>query len=211
MLDLKFIRDNLELVKEAVKNKRERVDLDRLIHLDEQRREMLKQVEALKHQRNVVSQQIGQLKKQGKDANEPIARMQEVADKIKLHDEAIKTIATEMREIQVWVPNIPHVSAPIGKSEKDNVEIRRWGELPHFEFQPKPHWAIAEKLHIIDFARGSKVAGSFFVSYQGVGAKLQRALINFMLDLHINKHGFMEVYPPFIVNRSSMFATGQLP
>ncbi|MFQ5823198.1 MAG: serine--tRNA ligase [bacterium] len=211
MLDLKFIRENLDLVKEAVKNKQEKVDLDRLTNLDSQRREVLKKVEELKHQRNVASQQIGQLKRQGKDANEQIARMKAVGDKIKELDEEIKTIENDMRELQIWIPNIPHTSVPVGRSEKDNVEVKRWGQTPEMDYQPKPHWEVAEHLGLVDFIRGSKVAGSFFVNFSGVGAKLERSLINYMLDLHVDEHGYIEVFPPFMVNRSSMFTAGQLP
>lgn len=211
MLDLKYIRENLPLVKEAVRKKQETVDLDRLVNLDQQRRDLLKKVEDLKHERNVASQQIAQLKKQGKDPNEEIAKMKTVGERIKALDEQTKSVQSEMREIQIWIPNIPHDSVPVGKSEKDNVEVKRWGQPPEMDFQPKPHWEVADQLGIVDFARGSKVAGSFFVNYTGIGAKLERALINFMLDLHITDHGYTEVSPPFMVNRSSMFSTGQLP
>ncbi|MFQ5865957.1 MAG: serine--tRNA ligase [bacterium] len=211
MLDLKYIRENLPLVKEAVRKKQETVDLDRLVNLDQQRRDLLKKVEDLKHERNVASQQIAQLKKQGKDPNEEIAKMKTVGERIKALDEQTKSVQSEMRRIQIWIPNIPHDSVPVGKSEKDNVEVKRWGQPPEMDFQPKPHWEVADQLGIVDFARGSKVAGSFFVNYTGIGAKLERALINFMLDLHITDHGYTEVSPPFMVNRSSMFSTGQLP
>ncbi|NIR50716.1 serine--tRNA ligase [candidate division KSB1 bacterium] len=211
MLDLKFIRENLELVKEATNNKQEKVDLDQLIKLDGQRRDLLREVEGLKHQRNVESQKIGELKKKGQNPSEPIKRMQEVADNIKQLDEEIRTVETKIRDIQIWIPNIPHPDAPVGTSEKDNVEIKRWGKSPEMDFQPKPHWEVAEQLGIVEFGRGSKVAGAFFVNYSGIGAKLERALINFMLDFHIHEHGYHEVSPPFIVNRESMYTTGQLP
>jgi seryl-tRNA synthetase len=211
MLDLKFVRDNADLVKQAAQNKNQKVDIDKLIELDSRRREIIQKAEDLKNQRNVASQEIGQLKKQGKDASEPISRMQKVADTIKTLDEDLKAIESEIYEIQIWIPNLPHESVPVGKTPNDNVEVSRWGEIPKIDFQPKTHWEVAEKLGIVDFARGSKVAGSFFVIYNGVGAKLERALINFMLDLHTTKHGYTEVSPPFLVNRASMFATGQLP
>lgn len=211
MLDLKFIRENVDLVKQAAQNKNQKVDIDQLIALDARRREIIQKVEDLKNQRNVASQEIGRLKKEGKDASAQIAKMQEVADTIKQLDEELKAVESEIYQIQIWIPNIPHRSVPVGKTPNDNIEVKRWGHLPEMDFQPKPHWEVAEKLGLVDFARGSKVAGSFFVSYTGAGAKLERALINFMLDLHINKHGYTEVSPPFIVNRASMFATGQLP
>lgn len=211
MLDLRFIRENLELVKEGAKNKGEKVDLDRLISLDSKRREILQEVEQLKNQRNTSSQRIGRLKKEGKSADTEIAEMQKVSDTIKEMDTELRIIESEIKEIQSWVPNPPHPSVPIGQNEGDNVEIKKWGTLPEMEFDPKPHWEIAENLDIIDFARGSKISGAFFVSYRGLGAKLERALINFMIDFHVEKHGYLEVFPPFVVNRETMFATGQLP
>ncbi len=167
MLDLKFIRENLDLVKEGVKNKREKVDLDRLISLDSKRREILQEVEQLKNQRNTNSQLIAQLKKEGKSADAEITEMQKVGDKIKEMDAELRALENEIKEIQSWVPNPPHSSVPIGQSEEDNVEIKKWGTPPELNFTPKPHWEIAENLGIIDFARGSKISGSFFVSYQG--------------------------------------------
>lgn len=211
MLDLKFIRENLDLVKQAVVNKREKVDLDKLVDLDAKRRELLQEAEKLKQERNTVSQEIGKLKKAGEPAEAQIAQMQKVADRIKVLDGEIRTLEADLTEIQAWIPNIPHSSAPVGKGEQDNIEVKTWGERRQFDFIARPHWEIAEKLDIIDFARGAKVAGSFFVNYRGAGAKLERALINFMLDLHIEKHGYQEVSPPFIVNRATMFSTGQLP
>ncbi|MFQ5605977.1 MAG: serine--tRNA ligase [bacterium] len=211
MLDLKFIRENLELVKTAVKNKREKVDVDKLVELDSQRRQALQEVEAQKRQRNLSSQQIAQLKRQGQDAQVEIASMQKVGEQIKVLDEKIKKLESEIQEIQSWIPNIPHATAPVGASENDNVEIKKWGSPPATDFTRKPHWEIAEQLGLIDFSQGSKVTGSNFINYQGMGAKLQRALINFMLDLHIEKHGYQEMSPPFIVNRASMFTTGQIP
>ncbi|MFQ6116594.1 MAG: serine--tRNA ligase [bacterium] len=201
MLDFKYIR----------KNKQEKVDLDRLVILDTHRRDILKEVEELKHQRNLASQEIGRLKREGKEAKKEIARMQIVGENIKKLDDEVKAIGSELQEIQSQIPNIPHPTVPVGTSEKDNVEVKRWGQPPEMDFQPKPHWEVAEQLGIVDFARGSKIAGSFFINYTGLGAKLERALINFMLDLHINKHGYVEVSPPFLVNRSAMFNTGQLP
>ena len=211
MLDLKFIRANLDLVKEGVKNKREKVDLDRLISLDSKRRKILQEVEQLKNQRNTSSQLIAKQKKEGKSADAEIAEMKKVGDKIKEMDTELRTFDSEIKEIQSWVPNLPHSSVPIGQSEEDNIEIKKWGPLPELNFKQKPHWEIAEDLGIIDFARGSKISGSFFVSYRGLGAKLERALINYMIDFHVEKHGYLEVLPPFLVNRASMFATGQIP
>ncbi len=211
MLDLKFIRENLEVVKQAIVNKREKVDLDKLVALDLQRRDLLQEVEKLKQERNRVSQEIGKLKKAGEVADQQIAEMGTVANRVKDLDIEVRRVEAEIRDIQVWIPNIPHESTPIGTTEDDNKGIRTWGEPTEMDFKPKPHWEIGENLGIIDLARGAKVSGSGFVTYTGLGARLERALINWMLDLHTEKHGYREISPPFIVNRESMFATGQLP
>lgn len=211
MLDLKFIRENTDLVKQAVQNKREEVDIDKLIALDSQWRELLQKVEKLKQERNTASQAIAKLKKEGKSADADIANMQQVANEIKNLDSEVKEVESAAEEVQQWIPNMPHPSTPVGVGEQDNVEVKKWGRLPEMDFQLKPHWELAENLGIIDFARGAKVSGAFFVNYVGLGAKLERSLINFMLDLHVEKHGYTEVFPPFLVNRTSMFATGQLP
>ena len=211
MLDLKFIRENTNLVKQAVQNKREKVDIDKLIALDSQRRELLQKVEKLKQERNTASQAIAKQKKEGKSADADIANMQQVSNEIKNLDNQVKEVESAAEEVQQWIPNMPHPSTPVGVGEQDNVEVKKWGRLPEMDFQLKPHWELAENLGIIDFARGAKVSGAFFVNYVGLGAKLERSLINFMLDLHVEKHGYTEVFPPFLVNRTTMFATGQLP
>jgi len=211
MLDMKFIRNNVEKVKRAIELKNDYADVDKLLELDGEKRKLLTRAEELKHQRNRVSEQIGMMKKQQQDASRLIAEMKDVAAQIKGLDEQIKALDAQIRDILIRIPNIPHESVPEGKDETANVEVRRWGELPPRDFKPKPHWELGERLGIIDFAGGSRVAGSFFINYKGAGARLQRALINFMLDLHIKKHGYTEVYPPFVVNRESMFGTGQLP
>ncbi|NOZ56559.1 MAG: serine--tRNA ligase [Calditrichaeota bacterium] len=211
MLDLKFIRENPDLVRRAIESKREKADLDRLLELDERRRQLLAEVESLKHQRNVVSQQIAAKKKAGEDASEAIREMQGVAERIKALDDELKKIEKAIYEIQIWIPNVPHPSVPEGVDENDNVEVRRWGEIPEMDFEPRPHWEIAERLGLVDFARGSKISGSFFVSFRGAGARLERALINFMIDLHVKKHGYTEIWPPAVVRRETMFGTGQLP
>ncbi len=211
MFDLKFIRENFDLIQKAVEQKREKVDLSQFRPLDEERRKLLAEVEQLKAYRNRVSQEIAELKKQKQPADDKIAEMREIGAKIKAMDERVKEIEGQLYDIQIRIPNIPHPSVPVGTSEEDNVEIKRWGEIPTFDFEPKPHWELGENLKLIDFAGGAKVAGSFFVNFTGLGAKLVRALINFMLDLHIEKHGYTEVFPPFLVNRQTMFGTGQLP
>ncbi|HFE52123.1 MAG TPA: serine--tRNA ligase [Bacteroidetes bacterium] len=211
MLDLKFIRENPDLVRWAIRSKREKADLDRLLELDEQRRKLLAEVEALKHKRNVVSQEIAAKKKAGEDASDVIREMQGVAERIKALDDQLKAVEKAIYEIQIWIPNVPHSSVPEGADERDNVEVRRWGEIPEMDFEPRPHWEIAERLGLVDFARGSKISGSFFVSFRGAGARLERALINFMIDLHVQKHGYTEIWPPAVVRRETMFGTGQLP
>lgn len=210
MLDLKFIRENRDLVRQAIKNKGESADVDKLLALDIQKREILGQVEELKHKRNIVSKQIGAAKKKGAESKGPIEEMQKVAAQIKLLDDKIALIQEQIKEIQIWIPNIPHSSVPVG-DKSANQEIKFWGEKPDFDFEPLPHWELGEKLGIIEFNRSSKLSGSNFVSFTGLGAALERALINFMLDLHVKKHGFVEISPPFIVRREIMFGTGQLP
>jgi len=211
MLDIKFIRNNVEKVKKAIKLKNDYADIDKLLELDADKREILTEVEKLKHQRNRVSEEIGRMKKQQQDASRLIVEMKDVSARIKQLDDQVKIYDQQIYDILIQIPNIPHPSVPEGKDETANAEIRQWGELPPKDYKPKPHWEIGEKFDIIDFAGGSRVAGSFFINYKGLGARLQRALINFMLDLHIKKHRYTEVYPPFIVNRDSMFGTGQLP
>ena len=211
MLDLKFIRNNVEKVKRAIELKNDYADVDKLIEFDVEKRKILIEVEALKRQRNTVSEEIGKMKKQNQDASEVITKMRNVSDKIKELDEQIKKLDEQIYEIHIRIPNIPHSTVPEGNDESANIEVKKWGELPEMDFQPLPHWEIGEKLGIIDLAGGSKISGSFFINYLGLGARLQRALIAFMLDLHIKKHGYTEVYPPYIVNRESMFGTGQLP
>ena len=211
MLDIKFIRNNVEQVKKAIELKNDFADVDKLLELDAQKRKSLTEVEELKHQRNKSSQQIAMMKKQNQDASKFIAEMKDVSARIKKIDEQVKEYDQQIYEILIHIPNIPHPSVPEGKDETANVEIRRWGELVPKDFKAKPHWEIGENLDIIDFAGGSKVAGASFINYKALGARLQRALIAFMLDLHIQKHGYTEVYPPFLANRDSMFSTGQLP
>ncbi len=211
MLDLKFIRQNPDLIKQAIKNKNEKADIDKLLSIDEKRRSLLQEVDELKATRNRVSKEIGALRKTGQDAQTAIKEMQEVGDKITSFDEKIRTIESELHDLLVWIPNIPYADAPVGQSEADNVEIKKWGTPVEHDFQPKPHWEIAENLDIVDFSRGAKISGSSFVSYKGLGAKLERALINFMLELHTGQHGYTEIFPPFIVTRETMYSTGQLP
>ncbi|MCA9733051.1 MAG: serine--tRNA ligase [Deferribacteres bacterium] len=211
MLDLKFIRDNFDKVQEAVTNRRDSIDLSQFTSLDAERREYLADVETLKAQRNRVSQEIAQIKKEKGDAEAKILEMRDVGTQIKELDEKIRQVEDALYQIQTRIPNIPHKSTPVGSSEADNKVEKSWGEIRTFDFEAKPHWEIAENLGLIDFEGGARVAGSSFVTFTGRGAKLARALINFMIDLHVEKHGYTEVSPPFVVNRQTMFGTGQLP
>ncbi|MCI0693555.1 serine--tRNA ligase [candidate division KSB1 bacterium] len=211
MLDLKFIRENFAKVEEGARKKGAAIDLSPFPILEEKRRELLKQAEELKALRNRVSEEIGQAKKKGGDASVKIAEMKAAGERIKALDDELKAVEDQLYQLQIRIPNLPHESVPVGKSAEDNVVVKSWGEILKFEYAPKPHWELNEKLGIIDFEGGAKIAGSFFVNFKGKGAKLARALINFMLDLHVEKHGYTEVFPPIIVNRQAMFGTGQLP
>lgn len=211
MLDLKFMRENREKVEEMLKNRGSDLTLDEFVKLDKERREILSEVEALKNKRNNESAEIAKLKKEKKDASELIKAMGEVSAKIKELDEKLAELDEKIRYIQMTIPNKLSDTTPIGKSEDDNVEIRRWGTPRKFDFEPKPHWEIGEKLGILDFERGAKLSGSRFVLYRGGAARVERALINFMLDLHTEKHGYTEHITPFMVNREICEGTGQLP
>ncbi len=211
MLDLKFVRNNPQVIEEALTRRDSAVSLEEFLELDEQRRENLFVVEQMKNRRNVVSEEIGRLKKAGKAPRDMILEMRELSRQIKDKDEAIKNIEVKLQDILLNIPNIPHDSVPVGVSEADNPVVRTWGQPREFNFEPKPHWDLGESLDIIDFERGGKVSGARFSFYKGYGARLERAVINFMMDLHANKHGYTEIFPPFIVNRDSMTGTGQLP
>jgi seryl-tRNA synthetase len=211
MLDLKFVRSNPELVKEALEKRGAGLSLEPFLELERKRREKLVVVEQLKNKRNVVSEEIGRRKKAGEDAEEMVQEMRQVSARIKELDEEIRDLEEQIQVTLLNIPNIPHESVPVGKDAADNVEMRRWGEPRPFDFPPRAHWELGENLDIIDFERGAKVAGARFSFYKGAGARLERAVINFMLDLHTREHGYMEVFPPFIVNGDSMIGTGQLP
>jgi seryl-tRNA synthetase len=211
MLDIKFVRENPQIVKEAMEKRGAKVSLDEFLNLDEDRRKKLSEVEQLKNKRNTVSKEIGLLKREGKDAQHLVEEMGQVGDKIKVLDEEVKQIDEKLNEIIMGIPNIPHESLPIGPDDSFNREERKWGEPRKFTFEPQAHWDLGEKLDILDFERGAKVTGARFTFYKGLGARLERAVINFMLDVHITDHGYVEVFPPFMVNRNSMIGTGQLP
>ncbi len=211
MLDLKFIRENPELVKKGIEAKGEMGDVERLLELDRRRREIIQHVEDLKKQRNENSKAVARLKKEGQDASHIIESTRQISEKIKSLDEELKEVEDALHQELIRIPNLPHESTPIGKDASENVEVQRWGEIPEFDFEPLDHLQLGERLDILDFKRGGKVTGSGFPVYKGDGARLERALINFMLDLHIEKHGYTEIFPPFLANRESMFGTGQLP
>ncbi|MGG3019757.1 serine--tRNA ligase [Geobacillus stearothermophilus] len=212
MLDVKILRAQFEEVKEKLMQRGgDLANIDRFEQLDKERRRLIAEVEELKSKRNDVSQQIAALKREKKDAEPLIVQMREVGDRIKQMDEHIRQLEEELNALLLSIPNIPHESVPVGQSEEDNVEVRRWGEPRSFSFEPKPHWDIADQLGLLDFERAAKVTGSRFVFYKGLGARLERALINFMLDIHLDEFGYEEVLPPYLVNRASMIGTGQLP
>lgn len=212
MLDRRLLRKNFAEIKQKLQKRGEDLsELENFGALDTRRREIIAEVEQLKAKRNETSKQISLLKREKQDASELIAEMQEVGKQIKALDTELDEIDEKLDQIMLAIPNIPHESVPIGEDEDDNEEIRRWGEIPSFSFEPKAHWDIATDLGILDFERAAKVAGSRFVFYKGLGSRLERALINFMMDLHVDEHGYEEMLPPYLVNRTSMTGTGQLP
>jgi seryl-tRNA synthetase len=212
MLDLKYLRANFDVVKEKLQYRGEDLtDFGKFEDLDLKRRELIVESEQLKSKRNEVTQQVAALKREKKNADHLIIEMREVGDRIKALDDELRGVEETLDLLLLSIPNIPHESVPIGESEDDNVEIRKWGQIREFGFEPKPHWDVAGALDILDFERAGKVTGSRFVFYKGLGARLERALFNFMLDLHVDEHGYTEVLPPYMVNRASMTGTGQLP
>jgi seryl-tRNA synthetase len=211
MLDSKFIRQNLELVRESLRKRGQEYDLRPFLECDSRRRAILLEVEELKHERNTVSGLIAQMNSKHKPPSKLIARMRAVSQKIKALDEELSKHEKTLDAILMDLPNPPHSSVPTGKNEEDNVVIRKVGEPRVFDFEPLPHWEIGENLGILDFDRAAKITGARFALYVGMGARLERALINFMLDVHTMEHGYLEVLPPFMTNRASTTATGQLP
>jgi len=211
MLDLRFVRKNIDLIREALAKRGSDLDVNVFLALDEKRRAILAELEQLNAQRNQLAAEISRRKKAKEDASEVIAEVKKLSERIKVLDEELEDIQAQIQDWLIRLPNIPHPSVPVGKDESENQVIKTWGEKPSFSFTPKPHWEIGEKLGILDFKRAAKITGSRFVVYKGLGAALERALINFMLDLHIKEHGYTEIFPPFIVNEDSLFGTGQLP
>jgi seryl-tRNA synthetase len=211
MLDIRFIRDNVEKVEQALKNRGTALDLQEFVTLEKQRRELLAETEALKNKRNTVSQEISKLKKAKENADDLVAEMRQVGDQIGELDAKVKEVETGLNNIVMSIPNIPHESVVVGKDDTFNKEMRRWGEPKKFASQPLAHWDIGENLGLLDFERGGKVTGARFTFYRGLGSRLERSLVNFMLDLHTKEHGYTEFFPPFIANKDSMTGTGQLP
>ena len=211
MLEIKFVIQNLSLVQEVLSLRGETADLKSLASCDVKRREILLEIEALRHQRNKVSEQIAIMKKEGEDTANFVNQMRKVSGRIKNLEKFLTEMEEKVKNILIGLPNIPHASVPAGKNSSDNKTVRIFGKCPDFGFEPKPHWSLGESLGIFDFDRASRITGARFPLYFGAGARLERALINFMLDIHTTEHGYKEILPPFIVNRQSMTNTGQLP
>lgn len=211
MIDIKLIRENFEEVEKALANRKEDFDLNKFKDMDEKRRALLSEVEQLKSEQNKASKEIPIMKKEGKNTDSLMAEMKELSLKIKDLDLEVTEVEKQLNDFMLTIPNIPNASVPMGDTDEDNVEIRKWGEPTKFEFEPKPHWELGSDLGIIDSETAAKVSGSRFVFYKGSGARLERAITNFFLDTHTDNHGYTEVFPPFMVSRESMTGTGQLP
>ena len=211
MLDPKFVRENPDVVLAALRSRGLAVDIQDFLAADGTRRRVLSEVEQLKHRRNTLSEEVGQRKRQGQDANALIAETKELGDQIRKLDEEVRGYEQRIESILLSVPNVPHASVPVGRDSADNIEVRRWGEPRHFDFTPRPHWEIGEALGLLDFERAARMAQARFTVLTGLGARLERALINFMLDLQTKAHGYTEVFPPLLVNAAAMTGTGQLP
>lgn len=211
MLDIKFVREHLDDVRQMLKNRHNPLELDDFAELEKKRRELLQETESLKSQRNAVSKEISVMKKNKENADERIKEMREVGQKISALDDELKTIEEKLRDILLHIPNMPKDDVPIGKDDTENPEVRKWGTPKNFAYEPKAHWDIGSDLDILDADRAAKVTGARFTFYKGLGARLERACINFMMDLHANKHGYTEMLAPYIANKDSMIGTGQLP
>ena len=211
MLSLEFIRSNPERVKEAARLKKVDADVDEILRLDAQRRQLLHTVEELRSEHNAASRSIGPKKKAGEDLTETFELLRQLSERIKSIEAELKAVEERLEELLIWVPNCPAESAPKGTGPEDNVVRRTWGQRREFDFEPKPHWDLAKSLGVIDFERAAKLAGTGFALFTGAGARLERALINFMLELHTTEHGYTEVWPPALVTRPCMTGTGQLP
>jgi len=211
VLDIKRIRSNPEYVKEALRKRQGDYNIDKVLEIDKNRRNVITEMEKMKAKQNQVSKEIPKLKKEGKDVSDVLEEMRKLSDNIKELDNQVKELDNQLRDELLGIPNIPHESVAEGKSDEDNVEVRKWGEPTSFDFEPKAHWDLGVELNILDFERASKLTGARFSLFKGKGALLERALINYMIDLHVSQHGYTEMLPPFMVNRASMIGTGQLP
>ncbi len=211
MHDFSYFRNNLDAIAERLATRGLTLDLTQFRDLDSRRRSALTETESLRAQRNSESMEISKLKKAGADTTEQQAKVRAIGDRIGELEEAVKTLDEEFRSLMAGIPNLPHESVPVGKSSEDNVEVRRHGSAPVFDFAPKAHWDLGPELGILDFERAAKITGARFAVYWGLGARLERALINFMLDVHTREHGYTEVLPPFMINSASLYGTGQLP
>ncbi len=211
MLEIKFVRQNLEEIEKSLANRGETADLITFKDCDTRRKSILLEIENLRHRRNVVSEKIAAIKKNGEDAEDLVTEMREVGGRIKTLDLHLTENEEKINQILFGLPNLPHASVPIGKDSSENPVLKKTGTPPDFDFEPLPHWTLGENLKILDFETASKITGARFPLYLGAGAKLERALINFMLDIHTTEHGYKEILPPFMVNRDSMTNTGQLP
>ena len=212
MLDINFIRNNPDKVKQAIALKHENAaSIDQLLEVDTQRRSMIHACEQLKSKRNEKSKEVSELKKKGQDASKIIEETKKIGDDIKSFEEKLKELDTQITNLMLRIPNIPAADVPIGKDEKDNVIVKAWGQRKTFDFTPLPHWELGSILNILDMERASKISGSGFILLKGLGAKLERALFSFMLDVHTSEHGYTELFPPFLVTRTTMTGTGQLP
>ena len=211
MLDLKFIRRNPDAIRTMLEQRRMAAPLDQLLEMDSQWRETVTGVENARNHQNTISKGIAQLKMNKQDASEQIAEMKGLSQELKRLSKQSNVLKQQINEMLLTIPNLPDSSTPVGGSEEDNIEIKRWGNPRTFDFESRPHWELAEELDIVDFGRGTKIAGSNFILFKGLGARLERGLINFMIDLHVSKHGYTEISPPFLANRRTMTGTGQLP
>ncbi|MFN3534426.1 MAG: serine--tRNA ligase [Desulfatiglandales bacterium] len=211
MLDLRFVSSNLEVVVKALKDRNMSLDLTGFQELDKRRRAIISQVESMRHDQKLANEELQRMRRRGEDPALTVAQLRSLSDQIKELDSELREIEERLTAILMLIPNIPDESVPVGKDETENLVIREWGEKPSFGFEPKPHWEVGERLGILDIPRATKISGSRFALLMGLGSKLERALINFMLDLHTKEHGYKEVWPPFMVNSQSMTGTGQLP
>lgn len=213
MLDIRFIEENTSAVRKMLADRHyeDKVDLDGLLSAISERRKAVAELDELRARRNRASEEVAKLKRSGGDATKFIEEVRSISGRIKELEETVRSAGERMNEVLLWMPNMLHSSTPIGKDENDNVEIKKWGKPPEFDFKLKPHWELGEMHGLLDFERAAKVSGSMFASYFGLGAQLERAMINMMLDIHITRHDYTEVFAPFLVNTDSMQGTGQLP